>query len=88
MTTTEGKISLTMLQYDNIDRSIIKRNLKRLMAIHGFKPVDIMALGFAKNNVYAWSNSKARNIPMFNQALRIANHYEFSVEEFIKNIYE
>lgn len=86
MTTTEGKISLTILEYDSIDRKIIKRNLKRLMAIHGFKPSEIMEIGFARNNVYAWTNLKAPNIPMFDQALRIATHFNFSVEEFIKNI--
>jgi hypothetical protein len=70
--------------YNNTDRKVIKENLKRIMWEKSIKPADIIALGFGKNNVYQWSNSKANNIPMFEQALLIAVKHDFDITELIK----
>lgn len=70
--------------YNNTDRTIIKANLKRLMAEYGIKSGDIISLGFKPNNVYAWTNQTSNNIPMFEQALKIAVEYGFKVESFFR----
>jgi hypothetical protein len=67
--------------YNNTYRKVIKDNLKRIMWEQSIKPSDIMELGFGKNNVYQWTNSKANNIPMFEQALTIAVHFKFDITE-------
>jgi len=71
-------------QYNSTDRQTIKANLRRLMINYNIKPNDITELGFARNNVYAWTNQTSNNIPMFEQALKIATKYEFNIEEFLK----
>jgi len=78
-----------MNRYNNVDRKIIKANLKRLMKEKEIKPNDIMLLftkDFTINNVYAWTNKAANNIPLFDQAFNIATKFNFSVEEFLKEI--
>jgi hypothetical protein len=70
--------------YNSTDRKVIKENLKRIMWEKSIKPSDIMSLGFGKNNVYQWTNSNANNIPMFEQALTIAVHFNFYIKDLIK----
>ena len=71
-------------QYSSTDRSIIKANLKRIMDIYGIKPADIISLGYSPRNVYAWTNKSTKNIPLFEQALNIAVHFNFNITEFLK----
>jgi hypothetical protein len=71
-------------QYNSTDRKVIKANLKRIMNIYNIKPADIIALGYSSRNVYAWTNRSASNIPLFEQALNIAVHFDFSITEFLK----
>lgn len=71
-------------EYNNIDRQIIKKNLKRIMGKCDIKPGDIMNLGYEKNNIYAWTNLTANNIPMFNQALHLAVCFNFDINELLK----
>lgn len=75
-----------MNQYNNTDRKLIKANYKRILNDFNIMPKDIMELGFAKNNVYAWSTISSPNIPMLNQALTIAVAFNFDIEEFLKEI--
>jgi hypothetical protein len=78
---TQADMLKLITDYNNQDRKIIKDNLKRIMWKQSIKPSDVMKLGFGKNNVYQWTNSKANNIPMFEQALTIAVHFKFDVTE-------
>lgn len=75
-----------MNQYNNTDRKLIKSNYKRILNDFNIMPKDIMELGFAKNNVYAWSTISSPNIPMLDQALTIAVAFDFDIEEFLKEI--
>jgi hypothetical protein len=43
-----------------------------------------MDLGFATKLVYGWTTMSNQASPMFDQALRIANHFGFNIEEFLK----
>jgi hypothetical protein len=84
MSLNQNEILDLINQYNSTDRQIIKNNLRRLMDDHNIRPIDIMELGFARNNVYAWTNQTSVNIPLFEQALQIACKWEFTIEEFLK----
>jgi hypothetical protein len=73
-------------QYNSTDRGVIKANLKRLMVENNITPREIISLGYTKNNVYAWTNQAANNIPLFEQALNIATSFNFNVKEFLKEM--
>ena len=81
---TQAEFLQIIKQYNSTDRKIIKANLKHIMDIYGIKPADIIALGYSSRNVYAWTNKSANNIPLFEQALNIAVHFDFNITEFIK----
>lgn len=73
-------------QYNSTDRKLIKANYKRILNDFNIMPKQIMELGYAKNNVYAWSTISSPNIPMLDQALTIAVAFDFDVKEFIEEI--
>jgi len=81
---TQAEFLQIIKQYSSTDRSIIKANLKRIMDIYGIKPADIISLGYSPRNVYAWTNKSTKNIPLFEQALNIAVHFNFNITEFLK----
>lgn len=83
---TQEQILNIIKQYQNTDRNIIKANLRRLMSEYNIKASDIIKIGFKANNVYSWTNQTSNNIPMFEQSLSIATTFNFSIEEFLKNI--
>ena len=81
---TQAEFLQLLQQYNSTDRKVIKANLKRIMDIYGIKPADIISLGYSPCNVYAWTNKSANNIPLFEQALNIAVHFDFNITEFLK----
>lgn len=85
-TYTQEEILNLINQYNATDRLIIKTNYKRILKEYNINPKDIMELGYQKNNVYSWSTKSSPNIPMFDQALTISVAFNFSVEEFLKEI--
>lgn len=78
------KILSLLNDYNNADRKVIKENLKRVMHRYNFKSAEVMDLGYNRYNVYSWTNVRANNIPMFDQALKIAVHFNFDVRELLK----
>lgn len=81
---TQAEFLQIIKQYNSTDRRVIKTNLKRIMNIYGIKPADIAALGYTSRNVYAWTNKSTKNIPLFEQALRISTRFNFNITEFLK----
>ena len=81
---TQAEFLQIIKQYNSTDRKVIKANLKRIMDIYNIKPADIAALGYTSRNVYAWTNKSTKNIPLFEQALNIAVHFDFNITEFLK----
>lgn len=81
---TQAEFLNIIKQYSSTDRKVIKTNLKRIMDVYGIKPADIISLGYSPRNVYAWTNKSTNNIPLFNQALKMAVKFNFSITEFIK----
>ena len=74
----------TTSQYNSTARNRLKANYKQILKDHNIKPAEIIDMGYATNNVYSWTNVKANNIPMFEQALKIATHFNFDIKEFLK----
>jgi len=83
---TQAEMLELINQYNTTDRKTIKQNYKRILNDFNIMPKEIMELGFARNNVYAWSTISSPNIPMLDQALTIAVAFNFSIEEFLKEI--
>jgi hypothetical protein len=81
---TQAEFLQIIQQYNSTDRRVIKTNLKRIMNIYNIKPADITALGYTSRNVYAWTNKSTKNIPLFEQALRISTRFNFNITEFLK----
>jgi len=73
-------------QYNATDRKIIKNNLIRIQNELDIKTRQIIELGYASPNVYAWKAPTTNNIPMLDQALTIAIEFDFDVREFLKDI--
>lgn len=73
-------------QYNTTDRKVIKNNLIRIQNELDIKTRQIIELGYASPNVYAWKAPTTNNIPMLNQALHLAVAFEFDVKEFLKEI--
>jgi hypothetical protein len=81
---TQQEILNLINQYYATDRKTIKANLKRILIERDIERKDIIELGFASSNVYAWTGNVANNIPMLEQALTIACEFDFDVYEFLK----
>lgn len=80
---TQQEILDLIQTYNSTDRKIIKANLRRILTERGKERKDIIELGFASPNVYAWTGNVANNIPMMDQALTIACTFGFDVREFL-----
>lgn len=85
-TYNQAEILELINQYNSTDRKLIKANYKRILNDFNIMPKEIMELGYARNNVYAWSTISSPNIPMLDQALTIAVAFDFDVREFIEEI--
>ena len=85
----QNEILKLINQYDTKNPDIrknIKQNYIRILKKYNIQPKDIMELGYGRNNTYSWSTKSSPNIPMFDQALTISCAFNFSVEEFLKEI--
>lgn len=82
----QNEILGIMKQYNSTNRKTIKANYKRILNQFNIQPKEIMGLGYAKNNTYAWSTISSPNVPMLDQALHIACAFDFPIEEFLKEI--
>ena len=82
-TYNQAEILELINQYNSTDRKLIKLNYKRILEQFNIMPKEIMELGYAKNNVYAWSTKSSPNVPMFLQCLTIAVVFGFDIEEFL-----
>lgn len=81
---TQKELLEIMEKYNSVDRKIIKANLVKVYKTYGFKNQNIRTeLDMAKSKVDSWTTMSMPNIPTFYDALRIAVHFGFSVEELI-----
>ena len=82
----QAEILQLINQYNNTDRQTIKINLRHILTTHNLEPKQLISLGYSSPTVYAWLAPKSKNMPMLEQILNIANAFDFSVKEFLKEI--
>lgn len=74
-----------MQQYNDTDRQIIKRNLQIVKEIYNFQNVDIMKdFDYKEEKIKGWFNRSNPVIPIFQDALRLAVHYDFDITELLE----
>lgn len=82
---TQQQILELMEKYNSIDRKRLTVNLSTVYRIYGFKNKDIMRdFGYTSYKVNSWSAMSSPNVPTFEDALRLAVRYGFSIEELLK----
>lgn len=82
---TQQQILELIEKYNSIDRKRLTVNLSTVYRIYGFKNKDIMKdFGYTSYKVNSWSAMSSPNVPTFEDALRLAEKYGFSVEELLK----
>jgi len=83
-TYTQSELLNIMQKYNSTDRQIIKTNLQEIKKVYNFGNVDIVNdLGHKSELVKSWFNKANPNIPIFEDALRLAVHYDFDITELI-----
>jgi len=83
-TYTQSELLNIMQKYNSTDRQIIKTNLQEVKKTYNFGNVDIVNdLGNKQELVKSWFNKANPNIPIFEDALRLAVHYDFDIMELI-----
>jgi len=83
-TYTQSELLNIMQKYNSTDRRIIKINLQEVKKTYNFGNVDIVNdLGNKQELVKSWFNKANPNIPIFEDALRLAVHYDFDIMELI-----
>ncbi|MEE1126495.1 MAG: hypothetical protein U0L18_11295 [Acutalibacteraceae bacterium] len=83
---TQEKFLEIMKIYNSIDRKIIKANLVKVYKKYNFKNQNVrIELNMAKSKVDSWTTMSMPNIPTFYDAMRMAVHFGFNIEELIVN---
>jgi len=71
-------------KYNSIDRQTIRNNLRLLMNEKNFTSSDMVAIGYNRNTVYSWTKPNVNNIPMFEDALKLAIQFKFDITDLLK----
>lgn len=86
MTYTQEEMLKLIEKYNSIDRRDLTINLSMIYKIYGFKNKDIIKdFGYTSYKVNSWSAMSSPNVPTFEDALKLAVKYGFSVEELLVN---
>lgn len=86
MTYTQEEMLKLIEKYNSIDRRDLTINLSMIYKIYGFKNKDIIKdFGYTSYKVNSWSAMSSPNVPTFEDALKLAVKYGFSVEELLIN---
>jgi transcriptional regulator with XRE-family HTH domain len=72
--------------YEFTDQSTIKRNIKRLMTLHGVSHHDmVLTLGIKLNTARSYTNPSNNNKPELYTLMILAAKFEVNVDEFFKS---
>lgn len=83
-TYTQEEMLELIEKYNSIDRRDLSINLSVIYKIYGFKNKDIIKdFGYTSYKVNSWSAMSSPNVPTFEDALKLAVRYGFSVEELL-----
>jgi len=85
-TYTQTELLSLINQYNQTPRKLIKQNLRKILTTHNLEPKQLIEIGYSSPTVYAWLAPKSKNMPMLEQILNISNAFDFSIEEFLKEI--
>lgn len=84
MTYTQEEMLDLIERYNSIDRKALTINLSMIYKIHGFKNKDIIKdFGYTTYKVNSWSAMSSPNVPTFEDALKLAVKYGFSIEDLL-----
>lgn len=84
MTYTQEEMLKLIEKYNSIDRRDLTINLSMIYKLYGFKNKDIIKdFGYTSYKVNSWSAMSSPNVPTFEDALKLAVKYGFSVEELL-----
>jgi hypothetical protein len=83
---SQEKLLELIQQYNSTDRTIIRKNLKMLMIKKDFTIEDMVNMGYNKNTVYSWTKPSQSNIPMIEDALKLAIQFNFDITDLLKEI--
>ena len=84
-TYTQSELLNIMQRYNSTDRQIIKQNFQTVKRVYKFQNADIERdFGYQIERIKGWFNKSNPVIPIFEDALKLAVHYGFDVEELIK----
>ncbi|MBQ8029892.1 MAG: hypothetical protein IJ262_10870 [Clostridia bacterium] len=82
---SEKEILGLIERYNSMNRKNITINLSTVYKTHGFKNKDIIRdFGYTPYKVNSWSALSSPNVPTFEDAIRLAVKYSFSIEELLK----
>ena len=81
---TQLELLSLMQKYNSTDRLIIKTNLQEIKKTYNFGNADIINdFGYNLEKIKGWFNKANKTIPMFEDALKLAVHYGFDIEELM-----
>lgn len=84
MTYTQDEMLKLIERYNSIDRKDLTINLSTIYKVHGFKNKDIIRdFGYTTYKVNSWSAMSSPNVPTFEDALKLAVKYGFSIEDLL-----
>jgi hypothetical protein len=73
------------IQYEGTDQSVVQRNLKRLMKIHGMDNDHIIdLLGITQHTAYSYKKANG-NKPLLFSLVLLSTKMGINVSEFFKN---
>lgn len=83
----EQEMLSLMEKYNTTNRKTIKINLKQILNSNDIKTADIIKdLNINREKAYAWAKPSSNNIPMLDDALKLAIKYNFKVTDLLKPI--
>lgn len=84
MSYTQEELLKLIEKYNSIDRKVLTINLSTTYKMHGFKNKDIIKdFGYTTYKVNSWSAMSSPNVPTFEDALKLAVKYGFSIEDLL-----
>lgn len=84
---TQKELETLIEQYNNTDKTIIKRNTRRILqdAKEYYSYAEIaFKNGLSEQTIYQYNKDYVTNYPNFSTALKLANFLGIDITEFIK----
>lgn len=84
-TYTQYELLQLIEKYNTTPKEVVKGNLKLIKLKYNFENANIMSdLRFGKEKVNQWFNKSSKNVPTFEDALKLSEQYNFSITELVQ----